>query len=110
MLVYCDAVFDPAVTARARKLEHAPSDYSFGGFEDVMAHLKQYLSQHEYAAGERFTAADTQLGSSLAFTVHVLGVVPLEPEFAAYLERLSGRPAYRRSQALDAELAQSLAG
>src|SRR5690606_22795299 len=84
MLVYCDAVFDPCVTARARHLVHEPADYSFGSFEDVMAYLKRHLSEHPYAAGSRFTAADTQLASSLGFTMHFLKVVPQEPEFEAY--------------------------
>jgi len=106
MLVYCDSVFDPCVTARARGLEHGPSDYSFGAFEDVIRNVEARLTEHPYAAGSQFTAADTQLGSSLGFTMNVLQVVPRKPVFEAYLERVSRRPAHRRAQELDAQLLQ----
>jgi glutathione S-transferase len=104
MLVYCDAVFDPCVTARARGIEHKPVDFSFGSFEDVMANLEAKLTEHTYAVGDSFTAADTQLASSLAFTMHVLQVVPKRPAFLAYLERVSQRPAFLRAQELDQQL------
>ncbi|MBC8072885.1 MAG: glutathione S-transferase family protein [Deltaproteobacteria bacterium] len=104
MLVYCDAVFDPCVTARARGLEHGGSDYSFGSFEDVMNNLEARLTQHPFAVGETFTAADTQLASSLAFTMHVLQAVPKKPAFEAYLARVTQRPAYTRAQELDTQL------
>lgn len=104
MLVYCDAVFDPCVTARARGIEHKPIDFSFGSFEDVMSNLEAKLTEHPYAVGDTFTAADTQLASSLGFTMHVLQVVPKLPAFLAYLERVSQRPAYKRSQELDTQL------
>jgi glutathione S-transferase len=106
MLVYCDAVFDPCVTARARGLEHGPADYSFGAFEDVMRNLEGRLTEHPYAVGASFTAADTQLASSLGFTMNVLQAVPRKPVFEAYLERVAQRPAYRRAQEKDAQLLQ----
>jgi glutathione S-transferase len=107
MLVYNDAVLDPCVTARARGLEHGPADYSFGAFDDVMRNLEARLTEHPYAAGSRFTAADTQLASSLGFTMHVLQVVPRKPAFEAYIERVSARPAHARAQQLDAALLQA---
>lgn len=106
MLVYCDAVFDPCVTARARGLQHEPSDYSFGSFEDVIRNLDAKLSAHPYAVGASFTAADTQLASGLGFTMNVLQVVPRLPSFVAYVERVAERPASKRAQALDTALLQ----
>lgn len=104
MLVYCDAVFDPCVTAKVRGLEHGPSDYSFGAFDDVIRNLEARLTEHPYAAGPTFTAADTQLASSLGFTMNMLQAVPRKPAFEAYLERVASRPAHVRSEELDAKL------
>ncbi len=104
MLVYCDAVFDPCVNARVRGLVHGPSDYSFGAYDDVIANLEARLSQHPYAAGPNFTAADTQLASSLGFTMNVLNAIPRKACFDEYLARVAQRPAYVRAQALDAKL------
>ncbi|MGN6470102.1 MAG: glutathione S-transferase family protein [Rhizobiaceae bacterium] len=107
-LVYCDAVFDPAVAARAHGLTYRSNDYSFGLFEDVIANLNRILSRQPYAAGDRFTAADTQLASALAFTIGIMKAVPDKPAFADYLSRISARPAYKRVAERDAEMAKDI--
>lgn len=108
MLVYNDSVFDPSVALHFKKIEHRPADYSFGAYEDTIQNLKKHFSAHPFAAGAEFTAADTQLASSLGFTIHHLGAVPPEPEFLAYLARATDRPAHRRAAELDAELMQTV--
>lgn len=107
-MVYCDSVFDPAVAARAHGLRYQSRDYSFGLFDDMVAYVESMLSRHPYAAGDRFTAADTQLASAIAFTMGIMKVLPERPAFVDYLARISGRPAYQRVQARDAELAKSV--
>lgn len=108
MLVYNDAVLDPSVALHFKKIEHNPSDYSFGSYEDTIRNLKKHFSEHSFAAGSQFTAADTQLASTLGFTIHQLNAVPKEPEFLAYLARVADRPAHLRAQKLDAELMQTV--
>jgi glutathione S-transferase len=108
MLVYNDSVLDPSVALHFRKIEHNPSEYSFGAYADTMRNLKKHLGTHAFAAGSEFTAADTQLASSLGFTIHQLQAVPKEPEFMAYLARCADRPAHLRAQQLDAELMQTV--
>lgn len=108
MLVYNDSVLDPSVALHFRKISHKPSEYSFGAYEDTIRNLKKHFSEHPFAAGSQFTAADTQLASSLGFTIHQLEAVPKEPEFLAYLARVADRPAHLRAQQLDAELMQSM--
>lgn len=108
MLVYNDAVFDPSVALHFRKIDHKPSEYSFGAYEDTIRNLKKHFGAHPFAAGSQFTAADTQLASSLGFTIHQLKAVPQEPEFLAYLARVADRPAHLRAQNLDRELMQTV--
>lgn len=105
-LVYCDSVFDPALAARAHGLAYKSNDYSFGTFEDMVANVERHLERNEFAAGDRFTAADTQLASAIAFTMNVMKVLPRRPAFAAYLGRTLERDAYRRAQAKDFEMAK----
>jgi glutathione S-transferase len=107
-MVYCDSVFDPAVAARAHGLEYQSRDYSFGLFEDMVAYVERILSERPYAAGDRFTVADMQLASAIAFTMGIMKVLPEKPAFVDYLARISTRPAYRRVQARDAELAKKV--
>lgn len=101
MNVYCDSVLDPCVAARAHGLTYAGNDYSFGLFEDMVAYVERVLTRRPFAAGDRFTAADTQLGAALAFTMDTMKVVPERPAFRAYVDRLSERPAYRRYREID---------
>lgn len=108
MLVYNDSVLDPSVALHFRQIAHKPSEYSFGAYEDTIRNLKKHFGEHSFAAGSQFTAADTQLASSLGFTIHQLEAVPPEPEFLAYLARVADRPAHLRAQKLDAELMQTV--
>lgn len=107
-LVYTDAVFDPCVTANVRGLNQKGTDYSFGAYDDMLRNLEKRLTDHPFAAGDRFTAADTQLGSALQFTIHVLKAVPNLPAFESYLARVTIRPAHQRASQLDAELSARL--
>lgn len=108
MTVYCDSVFDPCVAARAHGLSYASNDYSFGVFEDMVAYVDRILSERPYAAGRRFTAADTQLASAVHFTMNILKVLPEKPSFTRYLERIAQRPAYQRAQAKDMKMARQV--
>ena len=105
-LVYCDSVFDPAIAARAHGLTYRSNDYSFGLFDDMVGNLERHLSASAFAAGDAFTAADTQLASGIGFTMNILKVLPDKPVFQDYLARATSRPAYARVQAKDAELAR----
>jgi glutathione S-transferase len=106
-LVYSDSVFDPVVAIRAHGWAYEPSRFSFGSFDDMVAHMGNLLSQHSYVAGDTFTAADTQVASGIHFASNVLKVLPDRPEFAAYLARVAERPAFQRFMARDLEMARA---
>jgi glutathione S-transferase len=108
MLVYCDAVFDPAIAAKAHGWRYESNHFSFGLFEDMVRNLEKILGERPYAAGERFTAADTQLASGINFTMNLIKVLPRKPAFTDYLARIAERPAYRRAGERDAELAKTV--
>jgi len=108
MTVYCDSVFDPCVAARAHGLSYESNDYSFGVFDDMVAYVDRILNERTYAAGDRFTAADTQLGSAVHFTMNILKVLPEKTSFTRYLERIAQRPAYQRAQAKDMEMSRKV--
>jgi glutathione S-transferase len=101
-LVYCDSVFDPCVAARAQGWEYVANNFSFGAFDDMVRNLEKTLAERPYIAGEKFTAADTQLGSGIHFATHILGVLPKKQVFDDYLGRVTARPAFQRFMAKDA--------
>jgi glutathione S-transferase len=100
-LVYCDSVFDPALAAKFMKWEYAPSNFSFGSFDDMVAHVERTLAAHPYAVGDRFTAVDTQLGSGLHWALNVMKAIPERPVLRDYLTRVTERPACKRAWAKD---------
>ncbi len=106
-LVYADSVFDPAVALHTLKLEYQSSGVSFGTFDDMVANLDRRLSQSEFIAGERFTAADVQVAGSMAYVMQQKWL-PERPAFTAYLARTTQRPAALRAQAKDMEMARSI--
>ncbi|MEQ1945110.1 glutathione S-transferase family protein [Mesorhizobium sp. VNQ89] len=105
-LVYADAVYDPAIAVKAHGWDYKPSDFSFGSYEDMVRHLEKTLSSRPYIAGDRFTAADTQMGLGVHYAINVLGQLKDRPVLADYLSRLSERPAFKRSSGKDYELAR----
>lgn len=105
MLVYCDSVLDPAICARYLDLQYTSNQFPFGLFEDMLANIEKRLTAHPFAAGERFTAADTQLASSIGYTMNFLQALPERKVFKEYLARIENRGAYRRAQEMDMAMA-----
>lgn len=106
-LVYCDSVLDPVVAAKAHGVEFMGPRYSYGSFSEMVANLEKALSSQPYIVGDRFTAADTQIGSGIHYATNVLRVLPENPIFRAYLDRLAARPAFQRYSRKEYEMAQA---
>ncbi|GGH12959.1 glutathione S-transferase [Alsobacter metallidurans] len=73
---------------------------SYGRFEDAMAALDYAVSQGDYVAGDRFTAADVYIGSQIGWGL-IFGTIEKRPAFERYWARVSDRPAYRRATEID---------
>lgn len=103
-LVYTDAVLDPIIATSVHKFQYEARGFSFGSHADTVANLAKRLGEQPYAAGERFTAADTQLGAGLHFGMNIVGVLPRLPVFEAYMGRMIERPALQRTMQKDGTL------
>ncbi|KFC73160.1 Glutathione S-transferase [Bosea sp. LC85] len=103
-LVYTDAVLDPIIATKATGIAYVPQHFSFGSHEDTVAYLEKRLANHDFAAGDRFSAADTQLGSGIHFGMNIIGALPRLPVFEAYLARVFSRPALQRTLEKDGVL------
>jgi len=103
-LVYSDAVLDPVIATRVHKYRYEARGFSFGSHDDTVANLARRLGDHPYAAGDRFTAADTQLGAGLHFGMNIVGVLPRLPVFDSYMRRMLERPGLQRTLRRDEAL------
>lgn len=77
--------------------------FGYGTYDRTVDVLDQWLSDHEYVAGNRFTAADVYVGSQIGWGTQ-FGTLPKRASFEAYFGRLQTREAYRRAKAIDEAL------
>lgn len=76
----------------------------YGSVEDVVNALEYAVSQSNYIAGDRFSAADVYVGSQIGWAM-MFGTLEKRPAFEAYWQRISSRPAAIRAREIDDALA-----
>jgi glutathione S-transferase len=72
----------------------------YGTFDLMVDVLERAVSQHDYIAGDSFTAADVYAGSQVAWGKQ-FGSLPQRDAFDTYLARILARPAYKRAAQID---------
>jgi glutathione S-transferase len=100
-LAYSAGVIEPALYAVARGHDQAPGEaanVAWGDPKNMERRLADTLAVHPYVLGEMFSGADILVGSAIQFAAKLL---PGHPQFDAYLERMSARPAFQRAMARD---------
>ncbi|MBV7264687.1 glutathione S-transferase family protein [Erythrobacter ani] len=75
----------------------------FGSLELALSAMESWLSDNDFAAGSRFTMADTYVGSQFIWGLR-FGSIPEAPAFRAYVDRVTNRSAYSEANAIDAKL------
>ncbi|MEE4288836.1 MAG: glutathione S-transferase family protein [Erythrobacter sp.] len=78
----------------------------FGSFERTLDALGSWFESHDFVAGDRFTMADTYVGSQFIWGLQ-FGTIPERPAFRAYVDRLIQRSAYVEAKAIDAKLIEA---
>ncbi|HEU6441499.1 MAG TPA: glutathione S-transferase family protein [Microvirga sp.] len=75
----------------------------YGGPADVVNALEYAVTQSEYIAGDRFSAADVYVGSQIGWGM-MFGTLEKRPALEAYWRRISSRPAAVRAREIDDSL------
>lgn len=102
-LFFASGVMEPAMTARAMKLEASPEQsgsVGYGTVDGAIDTLDKALGEREFIVGDRFTAADVYVGSTVAWGMG-FNMLDRRPSFEAYAARVTARPAYRHASDLD---------
>lgn len=98
-LVFQGACFDSAMMAKSAKIDVPREQAGWGSPELVMQVLEERLSKADpWLLGDWFTAADVILGNAVSWGVQ-FKVFEATPAIAAYIERVTSRPAFARARA-----------
>ncbi len=95
-LVYVDAVMDPCFVAQSQGWRYPSIGVSFGLFDDVVRHVENTLTDHDYATGDQFTAADVSLASAIHWGLNIAPLLPERSVFRTYLDRVQARAGFQR--------------
>lgn len=98
--LFTNAVVEPALGEKFSGREPTPLQSGYGSYDLMIETLSAGLSQGPWILGERFTAADTLIGTSLTF-MRFVKLLPEDPNMMAYLARCEERPAYQRARAME---------
>ena len=109
-LFFGPSVLESAVMDRAfpRAGEVRRAAIGYGDFDTTMDVVAKALTPGPFLMGDSFTAADVVIGSNLRWGT-MFKMIPERKEFSDYVARFVDRPAAKRAQAKDEELAQAQA-
>lgn len=102
-LFFMAGPFEAAVVNKVLGFQVPPENErmaGYGTYAHVMDAVEGWLSTHDYAAGDVFTAADVYMGAGLGWGMQ-FGTVEKRPAFERYFARVGNRPAAKRAAELD---------
>jgi len=94
---------EQVITAKAMNFTPTPQQegmLGYGSVERTLSALEGFLGGRQWVCGNRFSMADVYVGSQVDWGMN-FGIVPPNEAFAAYVERVQARPAYKAAKAID---------
>jgi glutathione S-transferase len=102
-MTYTPGVIEPSMMERFNNWEVSKATSGWGNFDTMIEVLEKQLAERTWLLGDRFSAADVLVGSSVNF-IRMFGLLPDSPVLQAYVDRCLARPACAGALARDAEL------
>lgn len=99
--LFVPGVVEPCLAERAGRRPPNRRRNGWADFDSMIEALERGIAEGPWLLGERFTAADLMLGSTL-HVLRLFGMMPPSPLLEAYSDRCVGRPAFRRAQEREA--------
>lgn len=90
LMVHGPAALEPAIIDQLTKREWTEAN-GWGTLEEEFAFVELHLGDGPWMFGERFTAADVEIGGQLVWATMLK--IELPPKLADYVKRLMARPA-----------------
>ena len=105
-LFFASGPIEQAVTNKSSGFEPTPERsrmFGYGNYDLAVNTLADHLAGRNYVCGDRFTAADVYVGSTVMWGTQ-FGTLPSLDAFTGYAARLSSREAYKRGKDIDNKL------
>ncbi|MEZ5668759.1 MAG: glutathione S-transferase family protein [Alphaproteobacteria bacterium] len=96
-MTYSPGVIEPAMAEKFSNATPNRLSHGWGDFGLMVETWEKGLGDSPWILGDRFSAADVMLGSSVLF-MRMFGIMPDSPTLAGYADRCAARPAYQRSR------------
>jgi len=96
--LFSPSVIEPGVSARLGKWEYKASQVGWGEHEAMLKAIDFALAGKDFLLGDTFSMADAIFGGTLRYLTRVKAL-EASPTVAAYIERLTARPAAQRADA-----------
>jgi glutathione S-transferase len=100
-MFFTPAVIEPVMVEKATGTKPNKYRNGWGSFEQMVETLEAGLADSDWLLGDRFSAADVMVGSSVLF-LQQFGMLPESTILSAYAKRCSSRQAYQDAIAMDA--------
>jgi len=97
---YAPSVIEPGCMARANKWEYRASAAGFGTYQEMLDTISAAIGSGPWLLGDKFTMADLVFGGTIRYMT-MFGMIEKRPEFLAYVERLSARPAALKAREIN---------
>ena len=97
--LYTPAVIEPAMSEKFNQVEPNRASSGWGDFGLMIETMAAGLEGRDWILGNRFTAADVMLGSSVVF-LRMFEMLPDVAALHAYADRCLQRPAYQKALAV----------
>ena len=102
---YAPSVIEPGCMAHAGKWEVRASSAGFGTYDEMLDTISAAIGTGPWLLGDEFSMADFVFGGTVRYMI-TFGMLDKRPEYMAYVERLSARPASIKAQAINARIVQ----
>jgi glutathione S-transferase len=103
---FCSGPIEAAITNRAMGWQVPPDRKvmaGYGDYDDAVAALESAVAGKSFVAGDRFSAADVYVGSTIDWGL-MFKTLPDRPAFQDYIAPMRERAAYKKAKAIDAAL------
>jgi glutathione S-transferase len=105
-ILFASGPVEAAITNRAMGWQVPPDRKmmaGYGDYDDAVAALESAVADKAFVAGDRFSAADVYVGSTIDWGL-MFKTLPDRPAFQDYIAPMRERTAYKKAKAIDTAL------